>query len=96
MDKSIFKYILRYSGRQQVMLLLMAALSFPFLYIFYELPKQIINGAIQGNPENFPKSAQLFGINFGFEVEHLSWLFILCVIFLALVVINQIFKYIII
>ena len=95
MEKSIFKYILRYSGRQQVMLLLMAALSFPFLYIFYELPKQIINGAIQGNPENFPQTAQLFGINFGFEVGHLSWLFTLCLIFLALVVINQIFKYII-
>ncbi len=95
MEKSIFKYILRYSSRQQIALTIMAALSFPFLYIFYELPKQIINGAIQGDPGNFPQSAKLFGINFGFSVEHMQWLFILCVLFLVLVVINQAFKYII-
>ncbi|MDC0074349.1 ABC transporter transmembrane domain-containing protein [Alphaproteobacteria bacterium] len=77
------------------MLTIMAALSFPVLYIFYELPKQIINGAIQGNPEEFPQRAELFGINLGFEVGHVNWLIILCLIFLGLVIINQAFKYVI-
>ena len=95
MEKSIFKYILKYSSRQQIMLTIMAALSFPVLYIFYELPKQIINGAIQGNPEEFPQRAELFGINLGFEVGHVNWLIILCLIFLGLVIINQAFKYVI-
>ena len=84
MEKSIFKYILRFSSRQQIMLTLMAVLSFPVLYIFYELPKQIINGAIQGDPGTFPQKAELFGINFGFSVGHIQWLIILCVLFLVL------------
>ncbi|MBL41698.1 MAG: multidrug transporter [Rhodospirillaceae bacterium] len=95
MEKSIFKYILRFSSRQQIMLTLMAVLSFPVLYIFYELPKQIINGAIQGDPGTFPQKAELFGINFGFSVGHIQWLIILCVLFLVLVIINQAFKYVI-
>ena len=95
MEKSIFKYILRFSSRQQIMLTLMAVLSFPVLYIFYELPKQIINGAIQGDPESFPQKAELFGLNLGFSVDHIQWLIILCLLFLVLVVINQAFKYII-
>ena len=95
MEKSIFKYIIRYSARQQLNLTLMAILSFPVLYIFYELPKQIINGAIQGNPEEFPQTAKLFGINLGFETGHVQWLIVLCLMFLLLVVVNQGFKYVI-
>ena len=47
MESSIYKYILRYSKRQQIILTLMAFGSFPFLYGFFELPKMIINDAIQ-------------------------------------------------
>ena len=47
MEPSIYRYVIRYSMRQQVILTLMAIASFPFLYAFYELPKMIVNGAIE-------------------------------------------------
>lgn len=99
MEKSIFRYILRYSKRQQLNLTLLAAVSFPFLYAFYELPKQIINKAIQANPEDFPRNIELFGLDATSlgapEVGQVSWLILLCGLFLILVIINQGFKYII-
>ena len=94
MEKSILKYVLRYSLRQQITLTVMAALSFPFLYLFYELPKQIINEAIGGRSTTFPYAP--FPEQFpDFEVDQVTFLFMLCGVFLTLVVINQAFKYVI-
>lgn len=90
MEPTIYKYILRYSRKQQVWLTILAILSFPFLYVYYELPKMIINKAIQGDPGDFPRDIGDFGI---FELEHVPYLFALCVAFLILVVVNQGFKY---
>ena len=89
MEQSIFKYILRYSMRQQVTLTVLAIVSFPFLYAFYEMPKQIVNGAILGNNVTFP--VEFLGV----ELKQTEFLLLLCVAFLALVVVNQGFKYII-
>ena len=52
MEPTVYKYIIRYSMRQQVVLIALAGLSFPFLYFFYELPKMILNGAISGKAED--------------------------------------------
>jgi len=90
MEPTVYKYILRYSRKQQIWLSVLAALSFPFLYFFYELPKMIINKAIQGDPGDFPRDLGDFGL---FEVEHVPYLLTLCVAFLVLVVVNQGFKY---
>src|SRR5690606_27326655 len=54
MDNSIFRFILRYSARQQVAILLLTLASFPFLYMTLELPKWIVNDAISGT--DFPKN----------------------------------------
>ena len=89
MEKSVFKYILRYSLRQQIIMTVMAAASFPFLYAFYELPKLIVNGAILGKGGPFP--IELMGIEF----NQTLFLLLLCFGFLVLVIINQSFKYII-
>ena len=43
MDKGIFSYVLRYSKREQLFLMLMAALSFPFYFVSLDIPKQILN-----------------------------------------------------
>lgn len=90
MEKSIFRYIWRFSLRQQLTLTAMAFASFPFLYMFYELPKEIINGAIQGRGGDFPRD--FFGL---FELDQVAYLLALCGVFLALVIINQSFKYVI-
>ena len=87
MEPTIYKYLLKYSKKQQVWLTVMAVLSFPFLYLFYELPKMIINDAIQGDPGDFPVEL------FGYELDHVPYLITLCVAFLGLVVVNQGFKY---
>ena len=90
MEKSIFQYIWRHSRRQQITMTFMAAASFPFLYMFYELPKLIINDAITGDGSSFP--TDIMGL---VSVDQSTYLFILCGAFLALVVVNQSFKYVI-
>ena len=46
LDQSIYGYILHYSLREQIYLVAVTLVSFPFLYYSLELPKWIINGAI--------------------------------------------------
>ncbi len=87
MERTLFGFIWRYSKRDQVLLLVMTGLSFPFLYVSLELPKTIINEAIGG--ENLP------GDLFGIPVDQIQYLFVLSGLFLALVCVNGAFKYVI-
>ncbi len=89
MEKSIYRYIIRYSMRRQVVLTIMATASFPFLYAFYELPKLIVNSAIQGKDTTFPTSVSQI------QFDQVEYLWLLCGLFLGLVIINQAFKYVI-
>jgi putative ABC transport system ATP-binding protein len=88
-ETSIYRYIIRHSLRRQIMLTIMATASFPFLYAFYELPKLIINGAIQAKTITFPTTVV------GIELDQINFLWVMCGAFLALVIVNQAFKYII-
>jgi putative ABC transport system ATP-binding protein len=85
LDPSIYRFIFRYSLRQQVILLLLTLASFPFLYYSLELPKIITNRAIAKH--HFPVHF------FGFELNQIPYLMVLCAIFLLLVFINGGFKY---
>ncbi|HEV8678855.1 MAG TPA: ATP-binding cassette domain-containing protein [Stellaceae bacterium] len=85
LEPTVFRFILKHSLRQQVLLLLLTAASFPFLYYSLDLPKTIINGAING--KHFPET--LLGIQFA----QVPYLMLLCGVFLALVLINGGFKY---
>ena len=89
MEHSIYGYIIQHSLRSQVVLTVIAVASFPFLYAFYELPKQIVNRVIQGDTGEFP--VVVLGIPF----TQLEYLFTLCGGFLLLVIANQGFKYVI-
>ncbi len=84
MEPSIFRFIWHYSKRQQLILLLITALSFPFLYFSLDLPKTIINQAIGGR--DFPK------VILGIELGQIQFLMMLCMLFLMLVLINGGFK----
>jgi ABC-type multidrug transport system fused ATPase/permease subunit len=86
-EKGIFSFTLRYSRTQQIVLLAMIFGSFPFLYYSLDLPKQIVNEAIGGS--GFPKP--LLGIQF----SQLQYLAILSGLFLAMVLVNGAFKYVI-
>lgn len=84
MEKGIFQFIWRYSKKQQIMIMLMTAASLPFLYFVLDLPKYIINDAIDG--KSFPKV--FMGIEFG-QIEYLM---LLCAGLLILLIINAFFS----
>ena len=92
MEKTIFEFIFKYSKRQQVIVLLATAISFPFYYISLDIPKKIINGALDERSEDYLKPLQFFGIEI-VQLDRLPLLFVLCGVFLLLVFINGGFKY---
>src|SRR3546814_18688367 len=87
MESSIYRFIFRYSKREQLLLLLMTALSFPFLYYSLELPKKIINEALNAKP-GYAFPAEWLGFSFG----QLEYLWTRLGMFLVLVCINGAFK----
>jgi len=87
MEKSIFGYVWRYSKPQQIIIILLTLASMPFLYILLDLPKYIVNDAIDG--KNFPRQV------FGFEFGQVEYLLLLCAGLLALLIINAVFSMVI-
>ena len=81
---SIYGYILHHSLREQIYLVVVTLVSFPFLYYSLDLPKLIVNRAISGKdfPQNF----------MGWDFDQIPYLLVLCCIFFALVLINGWFK----
>ncbi|NOD94655.1 cyclic nucleotide-binding domain-containing protein [Ruegeria sp. HKCCD4884] len=84
MEPTLFSFIWKYSKKQQLVLLLLTVLSFPFLYASLELPKQIINDAI-GAPGD---TVTIWGIT----VSQVHYLLILCVAFLGTVIASGLMK----
>lgn len=85
MEKSIYKYILKHTARDQIFLLILTAISMPLIYIGLEIPKLIINNALGG--VDIPDTV------FGYDIDQLQYLFILCFAYLGLALFNGILKY---
>src|SRR5258707_15863647 len=85
MEPTLFRFIWKHSLRQQLVVLVLTGMSFPFFYYSLDLPKTIINQAIQGR--GFPKT--FIGIDF----SQVQYLMLLSGVFLALVLVNGAFKY---
>ncbi|AXT28860.1 ABC transporter ATP-binding protein (plasmid) [Ruegeria sp. AD91A] len=84
MESTLFAFIWKHSKKQQLVLLLLTVLSFPFLYASLELPKQIINDAI-GAPGDTVTI-------WNFTVTQVQYLMILCIAFLATVIASGVMK----
>ncbi|WP_299637072.1 ABC transporter transmembrane domain-containing protein [uncultured Ruegeria sp.] len=84
MESTLFAFIWKHSRKQQLVLLLLTVLSFPFLYASLELPKQIINDAI-GAPGDTVTI-------WNFTVTQVQYLMILCIAFLATVIASGVMK----
>jgi len=84
-ERSLFRYILKHTFRDQVLLLVVTVVSFPLIYINLEIPKRIINNAIGG--KNIPQTF------LGFDVSQVSYLMMLSFLLLALITINGGIKY---
>lgn len=80
MEPTYLRYIFKHSWREQIYLLVITCISFPFLYYSLELPKIIINKAIGST--DFPKDVA------GREFTQVEYLMGLCLLFLLFVAIR--------
>lgn len=85
MDTNFLSFVWRHSKREQLVILAITFASFPFVYLSLELPKIIINEAIDGT--DWPRDV------LGFEMEQIPYLLFLCGIFLSLVVLINVLKW---
>ena len=85
---SLYRYIWSHSGSEQVRVVLLTLLSFPFVYAVLDLPKHIVNKAISGQ-------ATGEGMYRYLPAEQISHLFALCAIYFGLTVFNNFFKLVI-
>jgi len=104
MERSLFSFILRYSKREQLLILPLVVGSMLIYYATLDLPKAIINEAIQGKRFPVPEATVAFlKVHFtlphflggasvplfdGFALHQLPYLFALTFAFLALIVVN--------
>ncbi|GMG81509.1 ABC transporter ATP-binding protein [Paralimibaculum aggregatum] len=86
-EGTLVGFVWRHSRREQCLLLLLTALSFPVVYLSLEVPKLIINEAISGG--SFP--VRLGGV----ELGRIGYLMVLSIAFLLLVVANNGIKWLI-
>ena len=106
MEKNLTRYIWNHTRRQQLYILLIVALSMIPYFLAFDLPKQIVNGPIQGDGFEGVNSTQLFlhltldlpvvgtiTLFPGIELSRLGMLMGLSLTFLALVIINGLFKF---
>lgn len=77
----------RHSKRDQIVVVILTLISFPIMWITLELPKVIINDAIDGR--NFPR------VIVGFELEQVQYLLALCLAYLGAVALNNVVKYVV-
>lgn len=84
MEPSLFRFIWKYSKRDQLILLVVTVTLFPLLYLTLELPKRIINDAI-GSPT--PTVNVL-----GYSLDQVVFLWLLCLAFLLAVAAHGLLK----
>jgi putative ABC transport system ATP-binding protein len=109
MEPSLFRYIWQHSRRDQTRILLVVLASLPFYFLSLDLPKAIVNNAIQGGAfKGLGETIRAFAVDFslpgwlgggrvhlfdGVMVDRIGYLFGLAFMLLALVIINGAFKY---
>ncbi|HMO28956.1 ABC transporter transmembrane domain-containing protein [Enterovirga sp.] len=109
MTKSLFTYIWRHSKRDQLLIFAVVLASLPFYYASLDLPKKIVNEAIQGRAfEAGRMTATFLDLSLswpkwlgggetvffpGFEVGRVGLLLGLSFVFLFFVLVNGLFKY---
>ncbi|WP_262296329.1 ABC transporter ATP-binding protein/permease [Microvirga sesbaniae] len=109
MEKSLFRYIWTHSKRDQLIVCAVVLASLPFYFMSLDLPRQIVNQAIQGEAfrdgnatapflhlsYEWPKwlGGGTLEIFQGFQVGRLGLLLGLSTLFLFFVIVNGAFKY---
>lgn len=85
LQRSLFSTVLRYSRRQQVLMIMFSLIALPILYMTLELPKQIVNNALDSS--RFPV------VVLGQDVDQVIFLVLLCSLYLLAIILNGLHKY---
>ncbi|MBB3995522.1 hypothetical protein GGR95_003178 [Sulfitobacter undariae] len=85
LEASLFKTVLKYSRKQQGQMILLSLLTLPILYLTLELPKQIVNNALDDG--RFP--IEMLGYSF----SQVTLLMMLSGLYLLAISLNGITKY---
>lgn len=109
MERNLFRYVWRHSRRDQLVIFAVVLASLPFYYWSLDLPKRIVNEAIQGGAfrSGLPTTDFLklgvelpsylgggyVSIHDGYKVGQIGLLFGLSSLFLFFVLVNGAFKY---
>ena len=106
LDANITRYIWTHTRKQQFWILAVVALSMIPYFLSFNLPKQIVNGPIQGDGFVDADATQVFmriapdlpGLGEvvlfpGIPLDRIGTLFALSGVFLSLVIVNGLFKY---
>ncbi len=86
LEHSLFKTVLRYSSKQQALMIMMSLISMPILYLTLELPKQIVNNALDA--DRFPIEF------FGYYFDQVILLMVLSGLYLLAISVNGLSKYV--
>jgi len=101
-EQSVFRFVWKHSRREQIAILLLIVFSLPFYWASLDIPKRIVNDALQGHAfpggqTTVPATAVwqwvpdwLVGDN---RLDQMEFLFALSAIYLFLVLVNGAFKY---
>lgn len=111
MDTNLFRFVWRYSRREQIGILVLILASLPFYFASLDVPRLIVSDALQGGAfKDGQATATLFqwtitlpeflgggkiSLYPGAELDRLEYLLALSFLFLLLVLINGAFKYVI-
>ena len=90
MDRNLFGFIIKYSKRDQLLIVPLVVATMVVYYLSLDLPKTIINQAIQGS--SFPTAESVRNF-LGFELHRIPYLFALSILFLSLIVLNGWLKF---
>jgi putative ABC transport system ATP-binding protein len=105
MESRLSSYIWKHTKKQQLWILLVVAVSMIPYFMSFDLPKQIVNGPIQGKGFKEGATQTFMHIAFdipgfgnvtlfsGIELDRMSMLFALSAVFLLLVIVNGLFKF---
>ncbi|MDE0781257.1 MAG: ABC transporter transmembrane domain-containing protein [Alphaproteobacteria bacterium] len=92
LERSMYSFVLRYSRRQQLYILIFVVLSWPIGFMLLDLPKQIINRAL-GAAQDVYSLALLGAVEIPLAVSQPTFLLALCLLFLSLVALNNGLKF---
>ena len=90
MDKNLVRFVWTYGKWDTIKTLIVICLMFPVIWISLEIPKIIVNKALgAGNtPVEFPTEFLFM------EMDNLTYLVTLCIIFITMIVLNNWLKYV--